>query len=533
MTVPEYLKKLQLLKDQAVSRWGKLSSLERDVVDGSFEWLVNNLEIKRGEIIVDEDLSRIMDEFVQAAVNVVNEVPAFQSNLKRFLQDLTTIQTNNKLFHRTTNNFNIETAGVNDVQKAIVGQIIDQYTSNGLNAHFAAPLKENIFRNILAGANMKEVKQVLQAYILSGQDQSGKLASYLGQTAQQAVDSYTGAINQKLVEEFKFDGYIISGSLIETSSKQCIKAVNDADSRGFLTFNEWLDIIDFARDDPKSGLVPGTNVRNLPLNKLHWGCRHDFTPVVMRKAKEPAPEPKKEEQPQPKTAEFKPAKTVKEAKERTLKVIKDGIGLNATKVVVSSDFKLDKFNAYLETITNLVNEYKISTPAIYTNAETVISFRSNRRYYGAVTTIGGGRHIKEINFGHQTDNGRSTQVDPSIAHLRGKSATDPDKEQVATVVHEFTHVMGIEAQESRLEKTDLDNFWNELRTIRTEYKNELKSILEKNNNDKEYSEIFLGRYASTNLNEFMAEGFTEYKLKTNPSKYAKKIGLLIDKYFKK
>jgi hypothetical protein len=31
----------------------------------------------------------------------------------------------------------------------------------------------------------------------------------------------------------------------------------------------------------------------------------------------------------------------------------------------------------------------------------------------------------------------------------------------------------------------------------------------------------------------MAEGFTEYKLSSNPTKYAKEIGKLIDKYFKK
>ena len=31
----------------------------------------------------------------------------------------------------------------------------------------------------------------------------------------------------------------------------------------------------------------------------------------------------------------------------------------------------------------------------------------------------------------------------------------------------------------------------------------------------------------------MAEGFTEYKLNSNPSKYALEVGQLIDKYFKK
>ncbi len=31
----------------------------------------------------------------------------------------------------------------------------------------------------------------------------------------------------------------------------------------------------------------------------------------------------------------------------------------------------------------------------------------------------------------------------------------------------------------------------------------------------------------------MAEGFTEYKLNSNPSKYAIQIGKLIDQYFKR
>ena len=47
------------------------------------------------------------------------------------------------------------------------------------------------------------------------------------------------------------------------------------------------------------------------------------------------------------------------------------------------------------------------------------------------------------------------------------------------------------------------------------------------------NEISLGNYASTNLDEFMAEAFTEYQLSSNPSKYATLVGKLMDKYFKK
>lgn len=281
MSIKEYLENLTRLKRLAVSRWGVLSSLEQNVLDGAYEWLVDNLDIKRGQPNVDEELSKVMDEFVQAVVATVNSQPLFQSKLKLFLQDLTSIQTNNKLFHSTTNNFDINIAGVNDVQKAVVGQIIDQYTDNGLNAHFAAPLKENIFRNILSGASMRDVKQVLRDYILSGQDQSGKLGSYLDQTAMQAVDSYTGSINMQLMEQFTFTGLIISGSLIETSSKQCVFAVDESDKTGgYLTNKQWEKVLQIARDNEKAKLITGTTLKNLPLNKLHWGCRHDFTPVI-------------------------------------------------------------------------------------------------------------------------------------------------------------------------------------------------------------------------------------------------------------
>lgn len=281
MSITEYLENLYRLKNLAVDRWGNLASLEKQLLDDSFEWLVNNLEIKKGEVTVDEDLSRLMDEFVKAVTDIANGNKNFGSRITSFLSDLKTIQKNNAAFHITTNNFDINVAGVTNVQKAVVEETIEQFLGNGLNAHFAQPLKDAVYRNLLGGANMKQVKQVLQTYILSGEDQSGKLGRYLTQTAQQAVDSYTGAINQALVKEFKFTGYIISGSLIETSSEQCVYAVENS-ARGYLSFEEWEKVLEIARNNKKAQLIEGTTIKNLPLNKLHWGCRHDFTPVIKK-----------------------------------------------------------------------------------------------------------------------------------------------------------------------------------------------------------------------------------------------------------
>lgn len=281
MSVTEYIANLNRLKQLAVDNWGELTEVEREVFDSSYDWLIDHLEIKRGKIIVDEELSASMDQFLRAVVQIVNENKSYKSTLTSFLSNLSDIQKNNIAFHATTNNFNIDTAGVREAQKTVVEEILNQYLDNGLNSHFAAPLRDGVFRNILAGANMKQVREVLRNYILGGQDQSGKLSQYLNQTAQQAVDSYQGVINQKLAATFTFTGYIISGSLIETSSKQCVYAV-DHSNHGYLSYKDWETVLQIARDNPKAKLIPGTNIQNLPLNRLHYACRHDFSPTIFK-----------------------------------------------------------------------------------------------------------------------------------------------------------------------------------------------------------------------------------------------------------
>lgn len=284
MTPAQYIKELNRLKDQAVGRFQNIGTSERRIVDASFEWLVNNLDIQDGQIQATPELTDKMNEFVQAVMDIVNNEPALQSKLSGFLADLKKIQDNSTRFHTTYNNFNPRDAGVSAIQETVVNEIIDQYTLNGLNSNFASPLRDLFYRNILTGMNMQEAREVLRNYILGGNDQSGKLSQYLNQTAQQAVDSYTGAINQELVKEFEFTGFIISGSLIATSSKQCIYAVTNSED-GYMTMKEWEKVLAIARANTKAKLIEGTTLLNLPINKLHWGCRHDFTPVVKKEKK--------------------------------------------------------------------------------------------------------------------------------------------------------------------------------------------------------------------------------------------------------
>jgi len=283
--VKQYTDQLAQLKNTAVEQFGNLSAVEKDLIDGAFEWLVSNIDIENSDFVITPELTDLMNRFVIAVVDILNNNQSYQNMLNDYLVNIETIGNNLIQFHKDINQIDIKKAGIKPVQEAIVNNLIDSYTENGLNTHFAVPLKDIIYRNILAGMSLKEAKSYLSDYILSGKDESGKLSKYLTQTAQMGVDAYTGAINTKIYQTFTFTGFIMSGSLIETSSKQCVEGINEANKDGGYLSNAQIDaLLQIAKDNKKAPLIPGTTRDNLDINKFHWGCRHEFTPFIKQVA---------------------------------------------------------------------------------------------------------------------------------------------------------------------------------------------------------------------------------------------------------
>ena len=106
---------------------------------------------------------------------------------------------------------------------------------------------------------------------------------------------------------------------------------------------------------------------------------------------------------------------------------------------------------------------------------------------------------------------------------------------LSTITHEFAHLFGNSKQSHN------KPFFNELKKVKTRYTKELnkleKDLFDKKLNFDDYlnkrKEIFISEYSSTNLDEFLAEAFTDYKLGKNKSPYSLNVGKIIDKYFKK
>lgn len=167
-----------------------------------------------------------------------------------------------------------------------------------------------------------------------------------------------------------------------------------------------------------------------------------------------------------------------------------------------------------------------------------VAFKGGARYHGMVTRWTTG-NIKSIDFGSGTDRWISSRKMHTGSDVlenlkRGKSAVDERFSSISTIVHEYAHVIATK-QSQGLVKTvtgrNAPEFFDKLNDAVKDYHIELRSLI--STNKEAASKMYLGRYASANINEFMAEGFTEYTLSSKPSKYALRIGKLIDEYFKK
>lgn len=227
---------------------------------------------------------------------------------------------------------------------------------------------------------------------------------------------------------------------------------------------------------------------------------------------------------------FTPAATVAEAEQNILNIFSENLEINAKSVKFADSLTIEDINQRSEQLYNLTKEYNIS---FSDTSKPIIKFASTSRNYGQIGYYFDGK-LDELNFGSKFDALRASEdrviLKDGFMKTFEKSKVDFENLNISTLTHEFGHIISVTGISSNHE--GYYDFWDELTKIKRKYSLEVNKLA-KARDIEALNKIYLGDYARTNIKEFMAEGFTEYKLKTNPSKYAKEIGLTIDKYFKK
>ena len=229
------------------------------------------------------------------------------------------------------------------------------------------------------------------------------------------------------------------------------------------------------------------------------------------------------------------ASSLKEARQM-FKDLFGEVDIKVNRLTLSKNIDLEDANAKMTEFKRLMNKYKINpnrkgseislrlTGSV--DAYGYVSYR--RRQMGRIIGVDFGESYESFDVfsKNRIKYSRTRERDINGFSDRGKSPIDEDKMHLATITHETAHLIDI------IDNNGNKEFFEEMNELYRQYKVE-KTTLRKNNNVKAYNEIFLGRYAGTDVDEFFAEGFTEYELNSNPSKYAKLIGELTLKYYKR
>lgn len=277
----DYAKKIDEAKQAAIDALNaQLPNMESTSYDIILQIIDDTFDIKGGQIISDVDFVNKLNQLSANMLDLIQKAPEFKGPVSKFVKRMNTdVSGAIDRFQKEVND--ITTPDFKNNKKVVIDEIIEQMLGNGLNAEFVQPIRDLIYQNVSSGLSLKQIKQQLKEYIASGKDKSGKLGRYLDQTAQQAADSYSGTINKKLLETFKYNALLMTGTLIDTSSPQCQFVIDELG--GKLKRSDWPAVLAHTTD--KQPMIAGTTFDNLPVNRFHWGCRHSFYPIILEDEK--------------------------------------------------------------------------------------------------------------------------------------------------------------------------------------------------------------------------------------------------------
>jgi len=251
-----------------------LADMSNEAYRVILEELEKEFKFEDGKFVTGSDFNDRLNRLTNNTISRLQESPKFAGNISKFIKRLPEISDAIGKFQMQ---YGVKVPEMVGVKKVIVDEIINQMLDNGLNQNFVQPLRDMIYRNATTGLSLSQARKDIEEYIKGGNDKSGKLHSYIEQTAQQSVDMYSGAINKKLMELFDYNAMIVTGTIIDNSAPQCIYAVQDL--KGVIKRSDWPSVKDKATK--KAEIIPGTTFNNLPIMLLHWGCRHGFYPVII------------------------------------------------------------------------------------------------------------------------------------------------------------------------------------------------------------------------------------------------------------
>lgn len=221
--------------------------------------------------------------------NIINEALAKSGYIKSvdlFIGDMGKITINSSGILDTLG-YSTKKLPLSDLEKKWKRQTAQTLLESGISEDFKRPVLRIIDEAVSYGNSITTAKNQLKEYIVSGKDKSGRLKSYVTQTARDSISQMQGQQIQSVANEVGYVGITYTGGLLKDSRGQCTHWVNDL--KGFIPKEQLAEEIRLAYknqaaklEKPKGhkwgGMMPNTTVDNFLVKRGGYNCTHTAYP---------------------------------------------------------------------------------------------------------------------------------------------------------------------------------------------------------------------------------------------------------------
>lgn len=347
-------------------------------------------------------------------------------------------------------------------------------------------------QGILQGESIDKIAKRIQNVQAMNRDSAIRTARTIvtGAECKGRQDSYQRA---------QEDGIILRKYWLATYDKRAREWHREAGNT--YTEDKAIEIADFFVVDGEKMLHPGDSMHGASGHNL-YNCRCSIASKVIG-FKKAQVQKAMEQAEQTATEKIRSVETRQQLEEELSRITGAKIDLTGTDV--------DLMRENMVQLVSLGEEYGFRFNEIVSTGA--------RKYLGEVTRKGRYGDIVTMQYPKTFYKSKSSLLSELRNNSeRGEMPIIPGRKiSVYTTTHEFAHTLSEELV-SRLYDRDVD-FWDEIEDVYARY--------------RKSGETVLGKYATSNQNEFMAEAFAYAKLGNRPNEYADEVLSIIDRYFKR
>lgn len=288
--MPKYLSENDKLKIELVRRvTANIPDVEQAVLDELFS-IIDKINSAGGYFNEASLTAEQLLNFTQAIRQTLTKT-GYTQDVQAFLSDFGKITINSSILLDKVGGFDVGTLPLSDMEKKWKLLTSNTLLDSGIRQDFEQPILKILDESISYGGSIERAKKQLTDYIVGGKDKSGKLKSYVTQTARDSIGQLQGQQFHSVANAVETAGVRYIGSVLKDSRGQCEHWVRDLN--GFIPWDELnneiklaekniaMKKVDIVNGVPHrwGGLMPNTTKDNFMAKRGGFNCTHTAVPV--------------------------------------------------------------------------------------------------------------------------------------------------------------------------------------------------------------------------------------------------------------